>query len=621
MKRAIQSVCMAGCLITINKRERRMKKMFVRKMKWNCSVLLLICLCFNLSVTAFARPETAGVSYEEGEDGSGYLNVPRFISEQSDRSGSIFAEKKYFANANRTSVLPSSYDSRSQVNEAGVPNVLPVRNQGSDGTCWAFSVCSVAETSIIKQNLFQEKRVLSPLQFTWFHYNRILNPLGLSGPDRVITNQNILKVGGNEYLSTFALANWIGLVDESLAPYEKAATVSKNGLGNSLCYANNSACLENAVWIDCNNRDAIKEQIMENGSAMLPFYMDTLYYNSATYGYYCSDKKYNKIDDSFDSNHMVTIVGWDDNYKQENFKTTPQGDGAWLIKNSWGSNWGMGGYFWISYYDRSIYEEVDGEPVGTTITFLKMTQPDTWDNNYSYDGGGGINWYYFLDDNTEEPIPMALMANIYTARYKERLSAVSFYTIQENTAYTVYVYRDVDTSISPTGGRFPSAIVSGVLETAGYHTIELPEEVDLSPGMKYTIAVELNSQDETEPVKFLADGNGSWDWVSFSSKVGKGESFYREPGKNWVDVTEDAQSNWYGNFRIHALTRLENKKLGDVDANGRLSADDALGILKILAGIDTASYWKLQAGDIDQDGTVTADDSLKILKQLVGIKE
>lgn len=621
MKRAIQSVCMAGCLTTINKRERRIKKMFVRKMKWGSSVLLLICLVFNLSVTAFARPETAGVSYEEGDDGAGYLSVPRFISEQAETktAESIFSVKKYFASANRTNVLPSSYDSRSQVNKAGVPYVLPVRNQGRDGTCWAFSVCSVAETSMIKQNLFQEERVLSPLQFAWFHYNRIQNPLRLSGPDRVISKQNILSSGGNEYLSTFALANWIGLVDESLAPYKNAATVSRNGLGNTLCYSKNSACLENAVWLGSENFTAVKEQIMENGSAMLPFYMDTLYYNSATYGYYCSDKKYDEKEDSFNSNHMVTIVGWDDNYSRENFKTTPQGDGAWLIKNSWGSNWGMDGYFWISYYDKSIYDEVGGKPVGTTVTFLKMTQPDIWDNNYSYDGGGGINWYYFIDDNTEEPVPMALMANIYTAQYEERLSAVSFYTIQENAAYTIYVYCDVDTSISPTGGRFPSAIVSGVLETAGYHTIELPEEVDLSPGMKYTIAIELNSQDENEPVKFLADGNSAWDWVSFSSKVGKGESYYREPGKDWVDVTEDTQSGWYGNFRIHALTRLINKERGDVNADGKITSEDAMEILKIDVGLSSESYWKLQAGDMDQNGKINSEDAMKILKQTVGI--
>jgi hypothetical protein len=40
---------------------------------------------------------------------------------------------------------------------------------------------------------------------------------------------------------------------------------------------------------------------------------------------------------SGDTNHAVTLVGWDD---------TKQ---AWLIKNSWGTRWGENGYMWIAY--------------------------------------------------------------------------------------------------------------------------------------------------------------------------------------------------------------------------------------------------------------------------------
>ena len=59
----------------------------------------------------------------------------------------------------------------------------------------------------------------------------------------------------------------------------------------------------------------------------------------------------NKLVD-FRDFHGVVIIGWDDNYSRNNFVyEKPQNDGAWLILNSWGSNWGNNGTAWISYED------------------------------------------------------------------------------------------------------------------------------------------------------------------------------------------------------------------------------------------------------------------------------
>lgn len=41
-------------------------------------------------------------------------------------------------------------------------------------------------------------------------------------------------------------------------------------------------------------------------------------------------------------NHVVTLIGWDD------------AQGAWLIKNSWGTGWGEEGYAWIKYNNDNI---------------------------------------------------------------------------------------------------------------------------------------------------------------------------------------------------------------------------------------------------------------------------
>ncbi|RQW85299.1 MAG: hypothetical protein EHM79_12085 [Geobacter sp.] len=57
------------------------------------------------------------------------------------------------------------------------------------------------------------------------------------------------------------------------------------------------------------------------------------------------------------TNHVVTIIGWDDNKR------------AWLIRNSWGNrlgNWGMNGYAWLGYDSNNIgYDAcwVDARPL------------------------------------------------------------------------------------------------------------------------------------------------------------------------------------------------------------------------------------------------------------------
>jgi C1A family cysteine protease len=69
-----------------------------------------------------------------------------------------------------------------------------------------------------------------------------------------------------------------------------------------------------------------------------------------------------------DVDHGVLLIGWDD----------ARDGGAWLIKNSWGVDWGEGGYAWIKYGSNNIgfaaawveARQISGSPFGRLVPIV-----------------------------------------------------------------------------------------------------------------------------------------------------------------------------------------------------------------------------------------------------------
>ena len=101
---------------------------------------------------------------------------------------------------------------------------------------------------------------------------------------------------------------------------------------------------------------AVKTHIMKYGSVYAS--IATPYYGE---NHYTKDKEDLKDNDG---SHSISIVGWDDNYSRDNFKSpngnVPEKDGAYIALNSWGEKWADGGYFYISYEDFKVHKEMSG---------------------------------------------------------------------------------------------------------------------------------------------------------------------------------------------------------------------------------------------------------------------
>jgi C1A family cysteine protease len=446
----------------------------------------------------------------------------------------------------KTAALPIRYDLRDS------NFVTSVKSQGICGSCWTFSTMATLETRWLRKGYGEFD----------------LSENNLKNGD--LTEIGGCNGGGNALIATMYFNRGDGPVLETEDPYfegddpwiklpinyyvpEARFLPAQSGYPES----------EIEQYISM-----VKTSILKNGAHATYYFHDDNYLEwiDSTLTYYYPG--------GGTSNHSVTIIGWNDT-----ITTGAPQKGAWLIKNSWGSQWGMEGYFYISYYDKLVNLQIAYWP-----------EREEWDNTryiYDYDKIGGHRFY---GEDTKTTAYGLIKADLWN----QNVSHISTWSIGNGANLYVEIYDDF------TNDRLNGLLATGSrtnIKNHGYYSVPLDSLLNIQGKNDIFIKVtyENNPADssvnlpvETTILNFIipeiSEGN---DWISFD-------------GINWDDSLDS---------EIDLCIKVHGHYTG-LQANFEVSKNnsspgDTIRFTDLTIGLESPLSWRWNFGD----GTTSTEQS------------
>ena len=358
--------------------------------------------------------------------------------------------------------------------------VTPVRNQNPYGTCWAHASLASLESNL-------KRDASSVYDFSVKHMVK------WSGSDLAKS-----FAGANADISTAYLVGWRGPIAEAEDPYPDRSyqniedQIPPSPVGTVLGHV--QSVIRHVPMTSGLDAIVLKEAIYDHGGAYVSYRDWDNAYSSANKAYYWDGDE--EIGGG-EGGHAVMLVGWDDNFAASKFSSspsgkTPPGNGAFLVKGSWGTNYGDGGYYWISYYDYEFGKQ-------EVYSFRSLEPIDNYQKKYEHDPLGHVLDVWVNEGNHKK----ATAANMFTATSDDRLDAVGVYLPEAGTSYAISIRTGC--AVGDPGSGTQQCSVSGVAECAGYFTIKLNTPVSVSAGMRFAVVVTLNcpTYDYPVPVEYF----------------------------------------------------------------------------------------------------------------------